>query len=112
MTIRRTSKMELAERVLANLKIQSSGEKSPVTVRCQKCQDMELIITIQDGREVAIPCECRRQRILERMVRTSGLSDELKGKSFSNYAKTDTNKEAYQAAYDYVYEFSDIKGQR
>ena len=46
------------------------------------------------------------------MVRTSGLSDELKGKSFSNYAKTDTNKEAYQAAYDYVYEFSDIKGQR
>ena len=42
---------------------------------------------VDNSGDVAIPCECREQRVMERLMRTSGLSDELKQKKFSNYIK-------------------------
>jgi DNA replication protein DnaC len=46
------------------------------------------------------------------MIKTSCLSDDLKQKRFSNYIRTESNKEAYQAAYDYVHKFSEVRLQR
>ena len=49
---------------------------------------------------------------MERLMKTSCLSNELKQKKFSNYIKTEANKEAYQTAYDYVHKFSEIRHSR
>lgn len=49
---------------------------------------------------------------MERLVKTSCLSDELKQKSFSSYTKTANNTEAYNTAYHYVQKFTEIRNQR
>lgn len=80
--------------------------------QCSKCEDRELVIEIRNGQEVAVPCECRHQKIIDRLIKNSGLTDELKKKTFSNFKISKATKAMFDIAYSYVKEFDLVRNER
>ena len=78
--------------------------------RCNKCRDLTFII---EG-DVAIPCECRALREAEEILKSSGISDEFRKKTFESFDYTYDIQvvEAYKKANKYVSRFNDIKNTR
>lgn len=81
--------------------------------RCQKCKDDEWIIERNDeGHEYAVPCECRKERSAERLMRSSKITEEFQKKTFENFkleGRPLIVAEAFQAARNYVQRFEEIK---
>lgn len=79
--------------------------------RCSKCKDEEFILTrAQDGREYAVPCECRKERSAERLMRSSRITSEFQSKKFSNFVQDGRPYqviEALKAARNYVNDLND-----
>lgn len=78
--------------------------------RCNKCRDLTFII---EG-DVAIPCECRALREAEEILKSSGISDEFRKKTFESFDYTYDIQvvEAYKKANKYVNSFNEIKNTR
>ena len=73
---------------------------------CQICRDVEWLVVD----DLAHPCQCRQAKTLQRMLKSSGLTDELRAKSFSNYKAANTSQEqAFKVCYEYVKDFASIK---
>jgi len=102
---------EILEKLRGNLRI-SSQPTQTTDYQCPKCQDRELIVEIRDGEEIAVPCECREQKIIDRLIKHSGLTDELKLKSFSGFKITKATKAMFDIAYTYAKDFNKIRNER
>ena len=102
---------EILEKLKGNLRV-SSQPTQTTEYQCPKCQDRELIVEIRDGEEIAVPCECREQKIIDRLIKHSGLTDELKLKSFSGFKITKATKAMFDIAYGYAKDFSKIRNER
>jgi DNA replication protein DnaC len=94
------------------LRISSQPTQTTEYHQCPKCQDRELIVEIRDSEEIAVPCECREQKIIDRLIKHSGLTDELKLKSFSGFKITKATKAMFDIAYGYAKDFSKIRNER
>ena len=81
--------------------------------KCQKCQDRGWVFhQDQQGVEWAVTCECQKQRQIERIVDSSGISDAFQRKTLINFEIKDIHPkvfEAFKIARDYVKGFGEIK---
>jgi len=67
-----------------NLEKSENSLREKTKYRCNKCRDLTFII---EG-DVAIPCECRALREAEEILKSSGISDEFRKKTFENFDYT------------------------
>ncbi len=94
--------------------------------KCAICQDSEFVIeqrpgkvTLSDGtvneilQDVAVSCKCREKRRIERLLKSSQITDEFKKMTFGNFVTSDKPaviQEMYAKAYRYVQEFGKEQG--
>jgi len=52
-----------------------------INYKCDKCRDMTLILLDN----VATPCECRELRLSENILKSSGINEEFRKKTFDNF---------------------------
>ncbi|MGG1639901.1 ATP-binding protein [Paenibacillus sp. NRS-1782] len=89
----------------------------PKNHRCEKCRDEEGFLTrvkTGDGpfdyRDVWRDCECKKERVAERMMKSSRITPEFQKKTFGNFiqaGRPHTVVEAYNAAYNCVRDLDD-----
>lgn len=89
--------------------LESTLKKTP-SYKCDKCRDLTFII---DG-NVATPCDCRDLREADDILKSSGISEEFRKKTFNafNYSYSNQIKDAYKKAIEYAGAFDDIKDSR
>jgi len=79
--------------------------------RCNKCKDDEFILhRNEEGYEYAVPCECRKERAAERLMRSSRITAEFQSKRFNNFVQDGRPLqviEALKAACNYVKDVND-----
>lgn len=82
----------------------------PVKYDCPKCEDRGYIFKIQDGYEVAVPCEClEKKQSVEKMAR-SGLTEAFKQRTFKTFiVNNEWQLEAKAKAMDYSKNFKETK---
>jgi len=93
---------------------ESFGERYQDTAhlyRCQMCLDTGMKVIIEGNREMAIPCECQRQKAIDRMITRSGLTNELRKKNFTGYAASKETAEMRETAWKYVKDFDQIRNE-
>lgn len=97
--------MKQSKEILNSLKVKDSAYK------CLKCRDMTFVIG-EEGE--AIACECRALREAEYILKKSGISNEFREKTFSNfnYSFNIQTIEAYKKASSYIRSFEDIERSR
>lgn len=88
-----------------------------MSYRCQTCKDETgYLIKGDDGIERWQPCaECRDWRKAERIMKQSRITDEFRSKTFSNFNRQNVPSivhDAYNAAYEYVKDFHEIREYR
>ena len=67
---------------------------------------MEWLVVNDEAR----PCQCRNDKTLKRMIKSSGLTDELREKAFNNYkAANQSQGQAFNICRDYVRDFAGIR---
>lgn len=78
--------------------------------KCDKCRDMTFIL-IDD---IATPCECRELRIAEGILKSSGINEEFRQKTFDNfnYGVELQLTQAFLKAKKYYSNFEKIKDTR
>lgn len=94
-------------------RIKATLEKySPEQIKydCPKCEDRGYIFKIQDGYEVAVPCEClEKKQSVEKMAR-SGLTEAFKQRTFKTFiVNNEWQLEAKAKAMDYSKNFKETK---
>lgn len=94
-------------------RIKATLEKhSPEQIKydCPKCEDRGYIFKIQDGYEVAVPCEClEKKQSIEKMER-SGLTEAFKQRTFKTFiVNNEWQLEAKAKAMDYSKNFKETK---
>ena len=77
--------------------------------RCNKCQDLEFI---QLDDNVFTYCECRKQRIIERRIKSSNIDPAFTGATFENYKVLPHNTKMLALASGYADEFETIRQER
>lgn len=90
--------MDSAGKVINNLGLEHTANSTTSSdqYRCDKCQDRGFIVEQRQNKhgisyDVAVPCECRAMRQAERVITKSGLAEQLKKYSLSNWrAETKT----------------------
>ena len=92
-------------------RIKATLEKhSPEQIKydCPKCEDRGYIFKIQDGYEVAVPCEClEKKQSIEKMER-SGLTEAFKQRTFKTFiVNNEWQLEAKAKAMDYSKNFKE-----
>lgn len=82
----------------------------PAKYDCPKCEDRGYIFKIQDGYEVAVPCEClEKKQSVEKMAR-SGLTEAFKQRTFKTFiVNNEWQLEAKAKAMDYSKNFKETK---
>lgn len=77
---------------------------------CSLCEDRGYIFKIQDGYEVAVPCEClEKKQSVEKMAR-SGLTEAFKQRTFKTFiVNNEWQLEAKAKAMDYSKNFKETK---
>lgn len=77
---------------------------------CSLCEDRGYIFKIQDGYEVAVPCEClEKKQSIEKMAR-SGLTEAFKQRTFKTFiVNNEWQLEAKAKAMDYSKNFKETK---
>lgn len=80
----------------------------PVKYDCPKCEDRGYVFEIQDGYEVAVPCEClEKKQSIEKMER-SGLTEAFKQRTFKTFiVNNEWQLEAKAKAMDYCKNFKE-----
>jgi DNA replication protein DnaC len=91
---------------MATLPANSLKTKTPP--KCPKCDDREFIITDKG----AIPCECRKQRTIERNVKSSMVDKSFSEATFENYKTLPHTREMYETAKKYALHFNEIRRER
>lgn len=85
-------------------------ESETSSYRCSKCKDEEvLLIQREDGREYAVDCICKKDRRIERMMKSSKITKNFQQRTFKNFTKEGRPKvvcNAYDAAWNYVMNFT------
>lgn len=78
--------------------------------KCDKCRDLTFIIE----NDIATPCECRALREAEDILKSSGISEDFRKKTFDsfNYAYDMQTIDAYRKASSYYNNFDEIKKNR
>lgn len=78
--------------------------------KCDKCRDLTFIIE----NDIATPCECRALREAEDILKSSGISEDFRKKTFDsfNYAYDMQTIDAYRKASSYCNNFDEIKKNR
>ncbi|MFD2625768.1 ATP-binding protein [Salibacterium salarium] len=92
-----------------------SGQESKPDYDCPKCQDQTGYLKIQDGFEVWVRCSCVEWRRVQKLMRSSEITDEFKKLGFKNFrieGKPELIQGAYECAYNYFQSFRDIREQR
>ena len=94
-------------------RIKATLEKhSPEQIKydCSLCEDRGYIFKIQDGYEVAVPCEClEKKQSVEKMER-SGLTEAFKQRTFKTFiVNNEWQLEAKAKAMDYSKNFKETK---
>lgn len=82
---------------------------------CDKCKDETSYLVVCDGIEYWIPCECRRQHKIARLMSSSEITEEFKKLNFESFAianKPKLIKESFDCAKEYLEIFEEIKGKR
>ncbi|OMF70475.1 hypothetical protein BK142_23660 [Paenibacillus glucanolyticus] len=99
---------EKASLLSSTIKTEPVDEKK---YHCHKCKDDEWIIKKnEDDREYAVPCECRKERAAERLMRSSRITPEFQSKRFNNFVQEGRPYqvvEALKAACNYVRDLDD-----
>lgn len=77
---------------------------------CEKCKDLTFILK----EDVAIPCECRSLKICKEILKNSGISEEFRKKTFSNfdYSFSMEALDSFRIANTYVKNFENMKKDR
>jgi DNA replication protein DnaC len=73
------------------------------------CNDTEFIIL--DNNTVGY-CSCRKQKELQRRIKSSMIDPAMKGVSFENYQVMPHNRVMYECITDYARNFDQIRGER
>lgn len=106
----------LRERASTLTSTSPSGILKESEYKCHVCRDFEYVYLVRpDGEKVATECECREQRRIERLIRSSKITPEFRGKRFEGFkveGRPAAVQAAHQAAQSYVSAFADIRGQR
>lgn len=83
---------------------------------CPKCKDEEgFIIRQEDGNEVWRWCECRENKIVNRLFQASQITEEFQKKSLINFelkGRPQVVWEAYDAALEYLENYTEIHNTR
>ncbi|MGE7828930.1 ATP-binding protein [Paenibacillus sp. NPDC093718] len=79
--------------------------------RCIKCKDDEFVlIRNESGTDIAVPCECRKERAAERLMKSSRITQEFQSKRFNNFVQDGRPLQvidALKAACNYVKDVDD-----
>lgn len=92
----------------ANQRENTTTSTSSNEYECDKCRDAEMIIILKDGEPVGVPCECKEQKQLRRLFKTSGLTDQQKKLGFSSYRPGNHTEKAFEECRKYVMKFNQI----
>lgn len=77
--------------------------------KCNKCKDIEFIIENNKARD----CECKEVRRYERILENSGISEEFRKRTFSNFNPTSKETQtAKKIAMDYIRGFEEIRASK
>lgn len=79
-----------------------SSTNSPKTYECELCQDRELITEERDGEIWAKECSCKKQKVIKRMFKASGLTKEQQKISLNDFQVSPKTKEMFEVAKDYL----------
>ncbi|WP_242836797.1 ATP-binding protein [Desulfotomaculum nigrificans] len=93
---------------------QGTTQPQPSTIeepqyRCSKCRDLEFVPA---GDGAFTFCECRKQRMLERRIKSSHIDPAFTGATFKNYKLLPHNTKMLAMARKYVAEFQAIRKER
>lgn len=106
---------ELREHLQQRVSLLSSTDKTGQApereYRCTKCRDEEVIlIRREDGIEYGVDCECKKDRVAERLMKSSRITQEFQSKRFNNFVQEGRPYqviEALKAACNYVKDLDD-----
>lgn len=80
----------------------------PVKYDCPKCEDRGYVFEIQDGYEVAVPCECLEKKQSVEKLALSNLTDVFKQKTIKTFTtNTEWQIEAKMKVLEYVNNFKE-----
>ena len=77
--------------------------------RCSKCQDLEFV-HLGDG--LFTYCECRKQRIIERRIKSSQIPLAFRGATFDNYQVLPHNNTMLDFARSYAAQFETLRQEK
>lgn len=103
---------EILSKLTANLAntqtlYQSTGTDEE-TAECSICKDRGYILRFENDDVVAIPCRCRDIRKLNRLIQSSGLTEEQRKYSLETYKPTKATMGMYQLVKRYLEHFEAI----
>lgn len=84
--------------------------------KCAKCRDEEVVLIVEldeKGKkisEIARDCECKKARVVQRMMKSSRITPEFQSRTFQNFERNGRPpavQEAYQAAFEFTKGFAD-----
>ncbi|MGG3737220.1 ATP-binding protein [Aeribacillus pallidus] len=85
---------------------------STTSYKCEKCQDLGLIFVDNNTARI---CECAAQRKIERLFKSSEITEEFKKLNFTNFkreGRPQVVQEAFKCAVAYFKSFPNIRSQR
>ncbi|MBO8138355.1 MAG: ATP-binding protein [Desulfotomaculum sp.] len=83
------------------------SEKDPVD--CPRCQDRGLLLKQKNGTWVAVPCKCKKIKALQRMIKSSGLTEEQRAVKLEDYKPTPATSTMYTMVKRYLQDFKNIQ---
>jgi DNA replication protein DnaC len=66
------------------------------------------VTVTEDNREVAVECECKKERHIERLMKSSKITNKFQSRTFSSFVSEDRPevvKQAYDTAWNYVIDY-------
>lgn len=78
------------------------------TVECSVCNDREMVFEMRDGDWVAIPCRCREQKKIRRMIKSSGLSESQLKLKLSDFKPSVLTMPMYKMVKQYLKEYPEL----
>lgn len=79
---------------------------------CQVCKDREIVVVEVADDWVARECKCKEQKRMRRIIKSSGLTEELKKYTFGNFSPRPKQELMFKTAYTYVKDYPEIKEAR
>lgn len=108
--------MEVLDKILERMRWAGPAAATPTwssepeqPYRCPRCRDRELV---DRGDGVYVYCDCRRQKIIERRIKSSHIDPSFAGATFDNFQPAPHSAVMLQAAREYAANFQQIRTER